>query len=184
MKLGETWSLRFDLKSKNITGMGKEGLRFEKGGDLLRDAEGKGIEGRFLVDRTADGGWELTDKSDISGSPTTGELKQSYGVWKAGPLKRLFSGSINPKDVTTLSEIFNTPAIVDTLSSTGGLIVHSALSLIDSATILPHKTQYGDASMVASGQISTIQSNSYYMYDDAGELATDAIIRDEQRDFR
>jgi len=183
MKLGEQWALRFDLKFKNITGMGKEGLRFEKGGDMLKDADGKGIEGRFLVDRTADGGWELSDRVDISRSPSTHELKQNFGVWKAGPLKRLFSKSINSKDVTPMSEIFNTPTVVDVLSTTGGLVVHSALSIIENASLSNYRTQYGDATMVAGGHVSSISSSSNYQYDDVGELAVDAIIKHEQKDF-
>lgn len=184
MRLGESWSYRFDLKSTHVTGLGENGLRFEKGGDMLKDADGKGIEGRFLVDRTADGQWELTDTAALGSTPSTSDLRESYGVWKAGPLKRLFARTINPKDVTPLREIFDTPNVVQVLSSAGGLVVHSALSVVESAFATPSPSQYGDASLVASGHISSIQSHSNYEYDDMGEVAVDAIIKRDQESFR
>lgn len=183
MKCGDNWGLKFDLKLKGIPGPSmKKGLRFEKGGDLLRDAQDEGVEGGYLVKR--DPGtdtWELAGKRD-AGSGTY-ELRRDFGVWRTNTFKQLLSSEVRAADVTPMSEVFGTPNVVTSESSAGGLISHEFLGVVDRAMLLDHKSEYSDMVMTAHGVLTGISSTENYMNDDPFELVLNRQIRDEQRQF-
>jgi hypothetical protein len=183
MNYGDSWGLNFDLKYRGIPGPSmKKGLRFEKGGDLLKDAKGKGIEDGFLVrkDRDTDT-WELAGKEDTNAG--TYELRRDFGVWRTNMFKQLFTDEVKSKDVTLMAEIFRTPNTAKGTSSAGGLISHEILGVVDQAFLVEHKSKYSDVVLNTGGTVVGISSGENYAYDDPFELLLGQQIRDEQAEF-
>lgn len=183
MKCGDSWGLNFDLKYRGIPGPSmKKGLRFEKGADLLRDAQDEGIEGGFLVKRDHQTDtWELAGGEDVGTG--TYELRRDFGVWRTNTFKQLLGSEVKPKDVTPMSEVFRTPNIVTSESSAGGMISHELLGVVDQALLIDHKSKYSDVVLTAGGVLTGISSSENYMNDDPFELILGRQIRDEQAEF-
>lgn len=182
-RIGEKWGLNFDLKLKGIPGPStKKGLRFEKGGDLLRDRENDGIEGGYLVkkDRQTDT-WELAGPQQ-SGT-TTYDLQHDYGVWRTNMFKQLFTSEVKDKDVTPLSEVFNSPNIADSENTAGGMISHEYLGTVDQAFLVDKKSKYSDMVLSVGGSLVGISSQENYLYDDPFELILTDQMHREQREF-
>lgn len=183
MKYGDSWGLNFDLKFRGIPGPStKKGLRFEKGGDMLRDAENKGIEGGFLVRKNHQTDtWELAGKDD-AGSGTY-SLKLEFGVWRTNMFKQLFTSEVKSEDVTPMAEVFNTPNIAKGESSAGGLISHKILGRVNQGRLIDHQTKYADMVLTTGGNVMGIESTENYLYDDPTELYLNDQIRREQNEF-
>lgn len=135
-KYGDSWGLNFDLKYRRIPGLSlRKGLRFEKGGDLLRDRQDNGLDGGYLVKR----GWE-NDTWEPAGAVDNGarfhELRGHFGVWRTNTFKQLLNDEVDPEDVTPLSEVFDTPNLVEGTSSAGGLISHELYGTVDDAALV------------------------------------------------
>ncbi len=183
MNYGSNWGLNFDLKFRGIPGPSiKKGLRFEKGGDLLRDARNKGIEGGYLVKRDwQNDTWELAGKDDAGTG--TYELQRDFGVWRTNTFKQLFSSEVRGEDVTPMSQVFRTPNVTSSKSSAGGMITHQYLGTVDQAALVDHKTKYADMVLTTGGTVTGISSGENYLYDDPFELILTDQMRREQDEF-
>ncbi|MBS2037265.1 hypothetical protein JST97_19920 [bacterium] len=182
-KVGDNWGLNFDLKLKGIPGPSmRKGLRFEKGGDLLRDRQNEGIEGGYLVKRgTQSDTWELAGP-DQSGARTS-ELENNFGVWRTNCFKQLFTSEVKNEDVTPLSEVFSSPSIAGSESTAGGMITHQYLGRVDDALLVDRKSKYSDMVLNVRGPLVGISSQENYDYDDPFELILVDQMRREQKEF-
>ena len=151
-RFGDNWGLNFDLKFRGIPGPSfQKGLRFEKGGDALRDRENDGLEGGYLVKRNwTEDTWELAGREDTGTG--TYELNRDFGVWKTNTLKQLFSSQVRDKDVTPMSEVFRTPNIADVENTAGGMITHEIVGTVDDALLVERESKYSDMVLSAGGR--------------------------------
>ena len=182
-KYGDSWGLNFDLKFRGIPGPSfKKGLRFEKGGDFLRDRDNDGIEGGYLVKRNwTEDKWELAGKEDTGTG--TYELRRDFGVWRTNTFKQLFGSEIQGDDVTPISEVFRTPNVAQVENTAGGMITHEILGTVDDALLVDRKSKYSDMVMTTGGRVNGISSQENYLYDDPFELILVDQMRREQQEF-